>query len=72
MPMNAAALIKERRLERLLTQRQLADALGVDPLTVSRWERGEVPPNDLNRVRLARFLGGHPNDYVDYREEVVA
>jgi transcriptional regulator with XRE-family HTH domain len=68
--MNAAELIKERRLERLLTQRQVADAIGVDPYTVSRWERGQAPPNDLNRVRLARFFGGHPNDYVTYDEAV--
>ncbi len=28
-----------------LTQAQLAERLGVDPMTVSRWERGAVRPN---------------------------
>lgn len=70
--MNTGTLIKERRLERELTQREVAAAIGVDPITISRWERGEVPPSDLNRVRLARFFGGHPNDYANDRDEAVA
>jgi transcriptional regulator with XRE-family HTH domain len=66
--MDTKTQIKDLRLARLLTQRQLAEALGVDPITVSRWERGEVPPSDLNRVRLAQFFGGHPNDYLNGTE----
>ena len=56
-----AARIKEIRLNLRLTQRGLAERLGIDPITVSRWERGETVPSDLNRVILARLGGVHPN-----------
>ena len=59
--MNTAQLLKAYRLERQITQRQLAEAVGVDPITVSRWERGATTPSDLCRVKVARVLGVHPN-----------
>lgn len=62
--MNTATLIKTHRLEHELTQRQLADELDVDVITVSRWERGATTPSDLYRVRIARLFGIHPNDLV--------
>lgn len=67
--MNAATRIKQLRVEKLtLKQRELADKLGVDPITVSRWERGATKPSDLHRVLLARIAGGHPNDFLDDEE----
>lgn len=64
--MNTAARIKQIRVEKLhLTQRELADKIQVDPITVSRWERGEVTPTDLNRVLLARLGGVHPNWFLN-------
>ena len=70
--MNAAARIKAVRLdsEKPLKQRELAAKIGVDPITVSRWERGVTRPSDIHRVLLARIGGGHPNDYLD--EEAAA
>ena len=63
--MNTAARIKQLRLEKLgLKQREFADKLGVQSITVSRWERGVTTPSDLHRVLLARLGGGHPNDYL--------
>lgn len=60
-------VIKARRLspDRPLKQRELASKVGVDPITVSRWERGATIPSDLHRVLLARALGGQPSDYLD-------
>ena len=54
--MAAAQRILELRLEKELTQRELAWLLDVNPITVSRWERGEAHPSALVRVRLARFF----------------
>lgn len=59
-------------MERLnLTQREFAARLSLDPITVSRWERGVTRPSDLHRVLLARLAGGHPNDFLDH-EKVAA
>ena len=68
--MNSAARIKKLRVEQLLLkQRELAAKLQVDPITVSRWERGVTKPSDLHRVLLARIGGGHPSDFLDDDEE---
>jgi transcriptional regulator with XRE-family HTH domain len=39
-----------------MTQRQLARALGVDPTTVGRWERGAGKPSRSLKERLEEFL----------------
>ena len=43
------------RAELRLTQVQLAQLLGVHPLTVSRWERGEVNPSPHQQALLESF-----------------
>jgi transcriptional regulator with XRE-family HTH domain len=60
---SVGARIKELRLAALLTQKQLATKLQVEPVTISRWERDEVPPSDLNRVRLGQFFGVSPETF---------
>lgn len=53
VPNDDGPVVKAWRDERKITQRQLADRLGVDPITVSRWERGEQkPPGRLLRLAL--------------------
>lgn len=44
-------IIKNRREELLLTQQDVADAVGVSEATVSRWESGDI--GDLKRSRIA-------------------
>lgn len=39
-----------------IDQRTLAQVLGVAPSTVCRWERGQTPPPDADKVRLASLL----------------
>jgi len=39
-----AELCREARLKHNFTQQEFADLLGVNPMTVSRWERGTSPP----------------------------
>jgi len=45
-----------------MTQAQVAHALGVDSITVSRWERGVSRPSRLARPRIDRFLRRHRED----------
>jgi DNA-binding transcriptional regulator YiaG len=52
--MTAAAIVALRqRLE--LTQLELAQAIGVHPQTVSRWEHGKARPYIAARVMLRRL-----------------
>ncbi|MEM9754224.1 MAG: helix-turn-helix domain-containing protein [Planctomycetota bacterium] len=58
-----AGRIKSLRHALGLTQQVLATKLGVTPLTVSRWERGQVSPNPqavkkLRRLRRAAATRG--------------
>ena len=55
--------IKEARLDARLTQQELAELVGVDQNTVSRWERGETEPSDLSRHALMEHLDLEPADF---------
>lgn len=56
-------VIRARREAAGLTQAQLADLIGVTPVTIYRWETRGLPPSHRNRHALARQLGGTPGDY---------
>ena len=45
----------------MLTQFQLASKLGVDPNSVSRWERGLVPPSKEAQVKISE-IDFHPSE----------
>lgn len=38
----------------------MADALGVTPETVSRWETGKLVPRDAKKIEIARYLEVDP------------
>ncbi len=48
--------IKELRLERKLTQAELAIALSVDRTTLVKWERGTHSPDLVKLVEIADFF----------------
>lgn len=52
-----AASIRRHRLEKHLTQEQLAEALHITPQAVSRWECGSTIPDVLTLIRMANFYG---------------
>ena len=52
-----AERLKELRLEKGLTQLQLAEALGVDRTTVMQWERNANETNFAMLIKIARYFG---------------
>lgn len=68
--------ITEHRTSKKLTQPQLAERLGCDPMTVSRWERRETRVDMDILAAIAEALGGdlqaedllhHPDDLTPNR-----
>lgn len=51
-----ATNLRAARVSRALTQRQVAEAVGVTPADVSRWESGRVEPSAKYRYPLADFF----------------
>ena len=56
--------IKETRKKRGLTQKQLAELLGVKQQNISDWERGERSPSIKNLKKLAEILNCQIDDLV--------
>jgi tetratricopeptide (TPR) repeat protein/transcriptional regulator with XRE-family HTH domain len=50
-------LLLRERLRRGWTQQELADNLGTTPLSISRWERGEILPSPYFRMKLGSLYG---------------
>lgn len=50
------AKLEEYRLERRITQQQLADMLGVAFVTVSRWLNGHTKPNKIQEFHIRKLL----------------
>ena len=55
--MNIALRLKQLRLNKNLTQQQLADALGINQGELSRWESGTTSPSIKLRRSIADFYG---------------
>lgn len=55
--MSLSENIKKARLDRKLTQEQLAEKLGVSPQAVSKWETSETYPDGALLVPLSNALG---------------
>lgn len=51
--------IKELRKRLKLTQQEFADKIGVDRVTVARWETNNKRPSKLAKRQLARLAEGN-------------
>ncbi len=49
--------LKELRIERRLTQEELAEALGCSQAMIARWEANEHQPKEEHIVKAAKFFG---------------
>ena len=56
-------LIRDRRKDKGWRQSDLADKMEVARNTIIRWEKGANPPDEPQRKKLAKALGGQPADY---------
>jgi transcriptional regulator with XRE-family HTH domain len=61
---SVASRLRTARVAAGLTQRQLAETLGVEPITVSRWERGVTSPSLARIRRVAETTGTNTSDLV--------
>lgn len=61
--------LRRLRLQKQVTQEQTAEALGVSPQSVSRWECGNTYPDVMLLPRIARLYGVTVDDL--YREDAV-
>lgn len=57
--------LRELLEERFLTHAELAQALGVDAQTVSRWVRGESGPTKRRLRQIAEYFGVEPASLID-------
>lgn len=53
---NLGRQIREARMEKRLTQAQLAEAIGVNNLAICRWENGDGTPSIKSQRALRKFF----------------
>lgn len=63
--------IKEAREKRGITQRELAEELGVDQSAISFWEAGKTHPRASMLPRLTKALGCSLDELFAEKEERV-
>ena len=66
--MNLGEKIRQLRVERRMTQEQLAEKLFVSFQTVSKWETGTTSPDLSQIVPLARLFGITTDELFDFNE----
>ena len=62
--------IRQRRIERNLTQEQVANYLGVTAPAVNKWEKGTSYPDITILPALARILETDSNTLLSFKEEL--
>lgn len=63
-------LIKQKRIEKKLTMKELADKVGVSEASISRWESGEISNmKHKGIISLSNALGIEPNDLMGWGKD---
>ncbi len=62
-------ILKLERERRGWTQLYVAQQIGVDPFTISRWERGLNLPSPYALQKVCRLFGKTPEELGFFREE---
>ncbi|GHO78081.1 tetratricopeptide repeat protein [Ktedonobacter sp. SOSP1-85] len=61
--MQFGARLRQERIQRHLSQEALAEALGVSPRSIARWEQDQALPQASVRLQLSRFFNLHPKEF---------
>ncbi|MBE6617856.1 MAG: helix-turn-helix transcriptional regulator [Ruminococcaceae bacterium] len=69
MKEDLAAIIKRMRKGRGITQRELAEKLGITAQAVSKWERGDACPDIFLLPALAAVFGVTTDEILGYNRE---
>lgn len=69
MSLHFGKRIRQERQHRHLSQEALAEALGISPRSIRRWEQGQVMPQASIRLQISRFFGLHPDEFFPQREK---
>ncbi|HFU3818043.1 TPA: helix-turn-helix domain-containing protein [Streptococcus suis] len=56
--------LKELRIEKEITHKQLSDDIGVPVRTISRWEKGETDMLLRNAIKLAEYFDVTMDEFV--------
>ncbi len=72
LPPRIGGRLRELLDERFLTHRDLADALGVDTQTISRWTRNETGPGKRRIRQIAEYFDVPPASLIENRHRVAA
>ncbi|GHO90628.1 tetratricopeptide repeat protein [Reticulibacter mediterranei] len=57
--------LRQERLRRHLSQEALAEALGISPRSIRRWEQEQAIPQASLRLQLSNFFGLRPEDFFE-------
>jgi len=57
-PMDIVKELEHYRLENRVTQEELAQEIGVNFSTISRWLNGKTTPNKIQQYHIDKFLKG--------------
>ena len=63
--MQLGLYIKSRRKNLGMTQKQLAENVGVTDVTISRYENGEREPSFTEFIKLCKILGMQISDFTE-------